>query len=53
LRITADFFGKKLWIPKIEEASALGGIIAGLRALGVIDKGEKMLIRTSFFVCGA
>ena len=29
LRITADFFGKKLWIPKIEETSSLGGIIAG------------------------
>jgi gluconokinase len=42
LRITADFFGKKLWIPRIEEASAWGGIIVGLRALGVIDKVEKI-----------
>jgi sugar (pentulose or hexulose) kinase len=33
LGITADFFGKKLWTPKIEEASAWGGIIVGLRAL--------------------
>jgi gluconokinase len=42
LRITADFFGKTLWMPKVTEASAWGGVLIGLRALGVIDKIEKI-----------
>ncbi len=42
LKITADFFGKKLWKPRIKEASAWGGVLIGLRALGVIDRIEDI-----------
>jgi gluconokinase len=42
MQITADFFGKRLWKPKIEEAAAWGGILLGLRALGIIDEIGKI-----------
>jgi gluconokinase len=42
MKITADFFGKKLWKPKVEEASAWGAIIVALMALGVIDNLEEI-----------
>jgi gluconokinase len=37
LRIVADFFGKALWRPRVQEAATLGGAIIGMRALGAID----------------
>lgn len=42
MQITADFFGKRLWKPKVEEASAWGGVLLGLRALGIIDRLEEI-----------
>ncbi len=42
LQITADFFGKNLWIPKIQAASAWGGVLVALRALGIIEKREDI-----------
>lgn len=34
LQIVADFFGKTLWLPRIPDAAAWGGVLLGLRALG-------------------
>jgi gluconokinase len=36
LQIVADFFGKTLWLPRMPEAAAWGGVLLGLRALGAI-----------------
>ncbi len=37
LQIVADFFGKKLWLPRVPEAAAWGGVLIGLRALGAMQ----------------
>jgi gluconokinase len=37
LKIVANFFNKTLWLPKIQEASAWGGIMLGLKAIGVFS----------------
>ncbi len=42
LKIAADFFGRKLWKPDIEETSAWGGLLVGLRSLGVIDSVDRI-----------
>jgi gluconokinase len=42
LQITADYFGKKFRVPTILETSAWGGVLLGLRSLGVIDSPEQV-----------
>lgn len=37
LRIITDFIGKRMWLPGIREVAAWGGVILGLRTLGVIN----------------
>lgn len=37
LKIISDFLGKTIWLPGIQEVSAWGGIILGLRATSVIS----------------
>jgi gluconokinase len=41
LKIVADLFGKTLWLPRVREASAWGGVIIGLKSLGVIASLEE------------
>ena len=41
LQIVADFFGRTLWLPRIPEAAAWGGVLIGLRALGVMGNLEE------------
>lgn len=41
MQITADYFGKKLLIPSVKEAAAWGGVLLGLRVIGIIDSLEK------------
>lgn len=36
LGIVADFFGRRLWLPRMREAAAWGGVLLGLRALGAL-----------------
>lgn len=36
LQIVADFFQKELWLPKVQEATAWGGVILALKALGEV-----------------
>ena len=42
LQITADYFGKKLRVPKILETSAWGGVLLGLRSLGILVEPEQI-----------
>jgi gluconokinase len=41
LSIVADLFGRTLWLPRIREASAWGGVLLGLKTLGEIDSLEE------------
>ncbi len=41
LQIVADFFGRTLWLPRVPEAAAWGGVLLGLRALGAIRSLEE------------
>jgi gluconokinase len=41
LQIVADFFGRTLWLPRIPEAAAWGGVLIGLRALGAMRSLEE------------
>lgn len=43
LKIVADLFGKTLWLPRVGEASAWGGVIIGLKSLGVIASLEESM----------
>ena len=46
LKIVADLFGKTLHIPGVQETTAWGGILMGLKSIGVIDsleEGEGMI----------
>jgi gluconokinase len=43
LKIVADLFGKTLWMPRVRESSAWGGVILGLKSLGVIDSLEESM----------
>ena len=36
LQIVADVFGRTLWLPQVPEAATFGGVLLGLRALGVL-----------------
>jgi gluconokinase len=42
LQTLSDFLGKKLLIPKVEEASAYGAFLVALRALGVIENLDQV-----------
>jgi gluconokinase len=42
MQITADFLGRKLWMPEVTYASAWGACLVALRALGIIDSLEKI-----------
>jgi len=42
LNITANFLGKELFKPGVEEASAWGGVLIALKALGVISSPKDM-----------
>jgi gluconokinase len=48
LQIVADFFGKTLWLPRIPEAAAWGGVLLGLRALGAIRSLEESTALVDF-----
>lgn len=48
LQIVADFFGKTLWLPRIPEAAAWGGVLLGLRALGAIGSLEEATSLVAF-----
>jgi len=41
LKIVANFFGKTLWLPRIQEVAAWGGVILGLRAMNLVDVAGK------------
>jgi gluconokinase len=41
LKIVTDLFGKTLWLPRVRESSAWGGVIIGLKTLGVIASLEE------------
>jgi gluconokinase len=41
LKIVADLFGKTLWLPRVRETSAWGGVIMGLKSLGAIASLEE------------
>ena len=41
LKIVANFFGKTLWLPRIQEVAAWGGVILGLRAIGALSSLEE------------
>jgi gluconokinase len=49
LGIVADFLGKTLWLPGVEESAAWGGVILGLKAVGVYPSlaGAASLVRTA------
>ena len=40
LKIVADLFGRSLWLPRVQEASAWGGVMLALKALDVIPSLE-------------
>jgi gluconokinase len=42
LQITADYFGKRLRVPSILETSAWGGVLLGLRSLGILSEPERI-----------
>lgn len=42
IKITADFFGKRLWIPKVSETSAWGLVLLALRSLNVVENLEEL-----------
>jgi gluconokinase len=42
LRIVADLFGKNLWLPQVHEASAWGGVMLGLKSLGVVSSLDEL-----------
>jgi gluconokinase len=42
IKITADFFGKRLWLPKVSETSAWGLILIALRSLNVAKNLEDL-----------
>jgi gluconokinase len=48
LQIVADFFGKTLWLPRIREDAAWGGVLLGLRAFGVIESLEECTALADF-----
>jgi gluconokinase len=41
LKIVADLFGRPMWLPKVQEASAWGGILLALKTLGVTESLEE------------
>lgn len=41
LKIVANFFGKTLWLPRIQEVAAWGGVILSLKAIGVLSNLEE------------
>jgi gluconokinase len=41
LKIVANFFGKTLWFPRIQEVAAWGGVILGLKAIGTLSNLEE------------
>jgi Sugar (pentulose and hexulose) kinases len=41
LKIVANFFGKTLWLPQIQEVAAWGGVILGLKAIGALSNLEE------------
>jgi gluconokinase len=43
LKIVTDLFGKTLWLPRVRESSAWGGVIIGLKTLGVIASLEESM----------
>lgn len=43
LKIVADLFGKTLWMPRVRESSAWGGVIIGLKSLEVIASLEESM----------
>jgi gluconokinase len=48
LQIVADFFGKRLWLPRIPEAAAWGGVFIGLRALGAMRGLQECTAKVDF-----
>jgi len=40
LKIVANFFNKTLWLPEIQETSVWGGVMLGLKALGILSSLE-------------
>ncbi len=42
LKIMADFFGKRFWIPKMPESAAWGAILVALRSLGILKELEQV-----------
>jgi gluconokinase len=43
LKIISDFLGKTIWLPVIQEAASLGGVILGLKATNIISSLEDSL----------
>jgi gluconokinase len=41
MQIVADFLGKTLWLPGVDESTAWGGVILGLRAIGAYPNLEE------------
>ena len=37
LKIISEFFGKTIWLPRIKEVAAWGGVILGLKAIGALS----------------
>lgn len=42
MQVIADFFGKRLLIPAIKEATAWGAVLIAMRALGMIETFDKV-----------
>ncbi len=42
LQITVDYFGKRFRVPNIPETSAWGGILLGLRSLGILAEPDQI-----------
>ncbi len=42
VQITADYFGKTFRVPEVAETSAWGGVLLGLRSLGILGGGEQI-----------
>lgn len=50
LKITASFFNKTLWLPEIQETSLWGGVMLGLKALGMFSSLEES--KNYIKICG-
>lgn len=42
LQITADYFGKRFRVPNILETAAWGGVLLGLRSLGILGEANQI-----------